>query len=47
MKMPAYDHNYIDPRMKDFIAFRSAIRNEGYTLNSETEAIIYIAFRRI
>ena len=46
MRLPAYDHDYLDPRMKDFIAFRSALRNEGHTFSQEVEAILYTTFRR-
>lgn len=44
MRLPAYDHDYIDPRMKDFIAFRTALTNEGYTFSDETVAILYTTF---
>ena len=45
MKLPSYDHDYVDSRMKDFIAFRTAITNEGYAFSEETVAILYTVFR--
>lgn len=46
MKLPSYDHDYIDPLIKDFIAFRTAIRNEEHIFSEEVEAILYTVFRQ-